>query len=488
MPAGRLPAVRAVYFPPYALNRRLIEIYVHQSRQLGLNAVVLHLKDPRGRIFWPSKVPGAGNHVAAGAAINISRLVKTLKDNYIWTIAKLDVFADHCLVRDCPWLGVQDTRTGRPWKDKNGLFWANPYDRRVWDYVVNLAKELAACGFDEIQFDYVRFPSDGDLSRIAYPGQRTGVTRSRCIASFLKYASQQLRPLGVKLAAAVFGLIAWKKHDFGVGQVLEEMAPHLDVICPMFYPSHFPAGFLGKERPSLHPGSIMLLSTRRIRQRTTIPVRPWIQDFWYGPAEVEAQLEALEKAKSDGWSAWNPSGRYKATYTALARRQNVRLVVPKLYPGLDELRSLPDNLVSAASKPVNLTSYRKGFSVISLQPTVPQSRVRASTPAGLSMTFDESILDRILTRRGVPFGMRTTKRVKASLVAGLMCRDLGVDSRRMQPRKIFIDWSKDCRFTYEVPAWAASAFRPPGPAGMLRAMAGDQVLRDDPVKTSFFAD
>ncbi len=480
--------VRAVYFPPYALNRRAVDIYVHQARQLGLNAVVLHLKNPRGKLFWPSRVPGARQHVAPGAVTNLDSLIETLKANQIMTIAKLDVFADHALVSDRPGLGLQDTETGRPWKDKNGLFWANPYDRRVWNYVINLARELAALGFDEIQFDYVRFPSDGDLGKIVYPHHNPDISRSQCIAAFLESASEQLHPLGVQLSAAVFGLVAWKKYDFGVGQVLEQMSPALDVICPMFYPSHFPPGFLGKTDPGRYPGLIMRLSTQRLLRRTQIQVRPWIQDFWYGPAQIEAQLKGLEAAGTNSWAAWNPSGKYKSTFTVLSRRSGVRLTLPKLYPALADLRSLPDCMITAAKKPVNLTCYRKGYSVVSLQPPDPASGLNAATPAGLIMTLDESILDRILTRRRIHFGPRTSKRVKAGLVARLMCRDLEADSRRMRPRQIFIDWDGDCRFSYKVPPNASASFRKQTPVTGSQVVARRHLLRDKLETAPFLAD
>ena len=152
-----------------------------------------------------------------------------------------------------PALSVMDSASDTPWTDANDLHWANPSDSRVWDYNIALSKELARMGFDEIQFDYVRFPSDGDLSIISYPNTLPGFSKSDCIASFLEKAHDELKPLGVSISADVFGLTAWKTDDFGVGQVLEKMAPHLDVICPMFYPSHFPSGFLGKQSPGEFP-------------------------------------------------------------------------------------------------------------------------------------------------------------------------------------------------------------------------------------------
>ena len=479
--------VRAVYLPPYALTQRFIDVYIHQARQLGLNGAVLHLKDPRGRIFWPSRAAGTKQRPATSGLPNIKGIVSTLKRNNIWTIAKLDVFADHALVDSQPEMGLTDRQTGRPWKDKNGLFWANPYDRRVWEYVIGLAEELAALGLDEIQFDYVRFPSDGNLARISFPIVSRPRNRSQCIASFLETAYKRLHPMQVKVSAAVFGLTAWKKHDFGVGQVLEKMAPHLDLVCPMFYPSHFPQGFLGKQQPGRYPELIMKLSTQRIKRRTSIAVRPWIQDFWYGPAQVQAQLSGLTAAGAQGWSAWNPSGKYKSTFAALAERLGVSISEPKLYPDLSDLGSLPEKIIVSAKKPVNLTNFRKGYSVISLQPATNKSPVKATTPAKLLMTMEESILDQILYRRKVDFGHRTSKAVKARLAARILCSDLGADSRRMRPRPIFINWKKDCRFTYAVPETIGIDFHRPVPLHV-PAVARRPLFPNKVLHPAFFMD
>ena len=153
-------------------------------------------------------------------------------------------------------------------------------------------------GFDEIQFDYIRFPSDGDLTVVHYPEKPENRSRTACIGKFLETAHAELGPKGIILSVDLFGLVAWKTTDFGVGQLIEAIAPHVDVICPMLYPSHFPPGFLGKSNPGDFPFEIMSLSMQRIKRRTDKRIRPWIQSFWYAPDDINAQIDRLSEAQT----------------------------------------------------------------------------------------------------------------------------------------------------------------------------------------------
>jgi hypothetical protein len=146
------------------------------------------VKDPRGWIYWQSRHPIAREIGAVRNRSPVERNVKRLNKEGIWTIAKIDVFQDSLLAKKYPEMGILDTQTGGLWANKNGLHWVNPYDRRVWDYNIALCKELVEIGFDEIQFDYIRFPSDGDLRRIRYPIVLDGLTKAQCIGEFLKAA------------------------------------------------------------------------------------------------------------------------------------------------------------------------------------------------------------------------------------------------------------------------------------------------------------
>ncbi|MCB2146669.1 MAG: putative glycoside hydrolase [Deltaproteobacteria bacterium] len=437
----------AVYIPPHKITQRTFDEIVHYAALTPVNAVVLHVKSPKGKLLWPSENTMA---VQLGVGANHSGLEKhvaRLKKDNIRTIAKLDVFADHQLASAMPELSVMDSASGTPWTDANGLHWANPSDSRVWDYNIALSKELARMGFDEIQFDYVRFPSDGNLSIISYPNTLPGFSKADCIASFLEKAHDALKPMGVAISADVFGLIAWKTDDFGVGQVLEKMAPHLDVICPMFYPSHFPPGFLGKQSPGEFPEMIMETSMRSMMKRTNKPIRPWIQGFWYQPQQIVAQFNGIENASGHSWSIWSPTGRYGLSYQAMAERSGVSLSKPKFYPEVADLVSKNDRLIRGHSSVVSYTSFKMGYSILSLEASEKGKRSRYSSPAAILATLEEGIMDRILEKRGIPFNADAEPYTKRKLLSDLLCSDLGKDARRMRPGPIHIDWARDCTFS-----------------------------------------
>jgi hypothetical protein len=439
--------VNALYIPPHKITRRTFDEVVHYATSTPVNAVVLHVKSPKGKLSWPSEHALA---IRLGAGVNHSGLEKhvaRLKEDNIRTIAKLDVFADHRLAEAFPELSVMDRTSDTPWSDANGLHWANPSDSRVWDYNIALSKELARMGFDEIQFDYVRFPSDGDLSTISYPNTLPGFSKSDHIASFLQKAHEELKPSGVIISADIFGLTAWKTGDFGVGQVLEKMAPHLDVICPMFYPSHFPAGFLGKKSPGEFPELIMQASMRSMMQRTDKPIRPWVQGFWYPPQQIVAQIDGIENASGSSWSIWSPTGRYGVSYQAMAARSGVTLSKPKFYPSVTDLLSEKDRSTQGINAVVNFTSFKMGYSILSLESSENGKRSRYSSPSAILATLEEGIMDHILKKRAVPFNPNGEPYTKRKLLSDLLCSDLGKDARRMRPGPIHIDWAKDCTFS-----------------------------------------
>lgn len=327
--------INGIYLPPQPRKRAINEA-IYYAELEHLNAVVLHVKDPRGWIYWQSKHPIAREIGAVRNRSPVARNVKRLNEEGIWTIAKIDIFQDSLLAKKYPEMGVLDTQTGGLWANKKGLHWVNPYDRRVWDYNIALCKELVEIGFDEIQFDYTRFPSDGDLRRIRYPIVLDGLTKAQCIGEFLKAAYAELKPLGVTISIDVFGLTAWKKEDFGVGQVLEEIVPHVDVICPMLYPSHFPAGFLGYKNPGHYPRQIVEASMKQIKKRTNKKIRPWIQGFWYKTEDIIAQINGVLSTGTSSWTVWNASGRYAKTYRAIAERMNTTLPEAKSYSALEK--------------------------------------------------------------------------------------------------------------------------------------------------------
>jgi hypothetical protein len=203
---------------------------------------------------------------------------------------------------------------GSRWLNNGGLGWVNPYDQRVWRYVVGVGKAAAKAGFDEVQFDYVRFPSDGDVSQIVYR-HKVHELKGATIARFLRYAGSQLHPLGVRVSADVFGLAA--THDLGIGQVPKKVAAYVDALYPMVYPSHFGSGEYGIEDPDAYPGRTVaraLLDFRRQLKGKHLTLIPWLQDFSlahpYGLIEVTDQIAATRRQHAGGFLLWNAEGVY----------------------------------------------------------------------------------------------------------------------------------------------------------------------------------
>ncbi len=443
--------VRGVYFPSSTLYGRSFQGIVHYMEAAGLNLAVLHVKDPMGRLFWKSENTTAISMNASIGKGSLEASIRFLKQKGIWAAAKVDVFQDSLLVINHPELGVANSETGHLWADKKGLHWANPYDRRVWEYTIALCQELIDIGVDEIQFDYIRFPSDGNMSTIKYPVILEGTRHAECIGKFLAYANSKLKPSGVAISVDLFGLTAWKSGDFGVGQVLSQIAPHVDVLCPMLYPSHFPKNFLSLKNPGQYPYKIMKLSLDEMAKRTDKPIRPWIQGFWYTPDEINAQLQGVMDSGVQSWTVWSPSGRYAKTFNALEIRSGNQFPQPELYPSLDELR-LQDHLVMPGrAKVINYTNYREGYSIVSLEESVVGERNAYGTIINVLSTLDEGIMDCILASREIDFSIWTGRHTKATLITRLILRDLGVHPRRMRPIPIYIDWDGENFFNWSTP-------------------------------------
>ncbi|NNG00707.1 MAG: hypothetical protein HKM93_15080 [Desulfobacteraceae bacterium] len=464
-----LDQVRSIYVPADRISQRIVTEIIHYAEEIPINAAVLHVKDPYGRLAWNAGHPIAQSIKQRNYRGSLPAIVDKLKANNIWTIAKIDVFADHLLVETYPDLGIGDASTNGSWADQNGLHWSNPYDPVVWDYIISLAKEVAQMGFDEIQFDYIRFPSDGKLSAIVYPRKLSGITRAQTIGRFLEKACSALHESDAVISVDLFGLVAWKTDDFGVGQVIEEIAPHVDVISPMLYPSHFPTGFLGKKEPGKYPHEIMEKSTRRLLARTDRQIRPWIQGFWYTPEQITAQLNGIEAAGVNSWSVWSPSGNYRPTYAALASRSDKSLTEPEFYASMDKLRHHFERITKGNERIVNLTNFHHGYTILALERYRKGQTGEYHYPASIVRTLDEGLMDHIMNRRSMPFGKMTPKHVKTANLSTLMLKDLGMDARRMRPGPIYLDWENDCRFSRTVPnqrldyyKWAAKmAFSPP---------------------------
>jgi hypothetical protein len=290
-----------------------VQRYVALNRQ-GLTALEVDVKDERGQVAFRSPtVPLATRIGAARAFYSPSAVARLAHTRGVYLIGRVVVFEDPTLATARPALAVRRS-DGSVWRDGAGLAWTNPYDRRVWRYDTNIAVSAARAGFDEILFDYVRFPSDGNVEDASYTGSRA-LTRSEAIPAFLRYASHRLEPLGVRVSAAVFGLSAARR--LGIGQVPRLMAPYVRALYPMTYPSLFGPGELGLADPSATPGTTVSLALRKFRKAirgTNAQLVPWVQDFsfsrHYGLEEVEAQIQSARVAGAKGYLLWNPEGVY----------------------------------------------------------------------------------------------------------------------------------------------------------------------------------
>lgn len=318
--------VKAAYLTYYGVADKGIRGRVLDLlNRTELNGVVIDVKGDRGWIPYRTQVPLALENGAQGPVIikEFDQMLADLKARGVYTIARIVVFKDNVLAHYKPEWAVIDTRTGQPWLDNERLAWLDPFREEVWDYAIAVAKEAAQKGFDEIQFDYVRFPTDGKLGAALYSRPNTRETRLPAIAGFLAKARRELAPMGVFVAADLFGYTAFNENDTDIGQRIEELAPHLDYFSPMVYPSGYHLGIPGTRNPVENPYKVVFESVKLIRKRsahTPVKVRPWIQDFRdyafdrrpFGVKEVQAQAKAATDAGAQGWMLWNPRNSYTA--------------------------------------------------------------------------------------------------------------------------------------------------------------------------------
>jgi hypothetical protein len=280
----------------------------------GATAIELDVKDENGDVAFSS--PYAPLAKKIGTARDYYRAKAVAKKAHaagLYLIGRVVVFEDPALTSRKAGLAIQH-RNGGIWTNSAGLGWSNQYDERVWDYNVDIAEAAARAGFDEIMFDYIRFPTDGPIEDAVWPG-RVNERKGDTLARFLAYARQRLEPLGTRMSAAVFGLAATR--DLGIGQRPRILAPYLDAIYPMVYPSHYTPGEYNIADPDASPGATVTMSLRYFRQALRgMPTRvvPWLQDFTlghrYGLKEVQAQITAARKLQSSGYLLWNAEGVY----------------------------------------------------------------------------------------------------------------------------------------------------------------------------------
>jgi len=338
-------AVKAIYMSQCAASTESFrESLLKIVDETEVNAIVVDLKDYSGTIAFPSEtaVPGG-----VGCTVSdFEKFVDRLHDHDVYVIGRMTVFQDPLYTKTYPqWSVKKKSDTTQTWRDHKGLAFVDVGAKPFWDYIITLSKEAHNMGVDEINFDYIRFPSDGNMLDVHY--QHATGNKQDELEKFFKYLSENFKmedgghvPM---MSADLFGMTTTNSDDLSIGQVLERALPYFDYIAPMVYPSHYPPGFIGLGNPNDHVYEVVNYSldqavprvvastTKQFsyayeRMGTSTPavykkpvykktaLRPWLQDFDYGgnygPAEVRAQIQATYDAGLTSWMLWDPANRY----------------------------------------------------------------------------------------------------------------------------------------------------------------------------------
>lgn len=321
--------IKAVYFSAASAgSSKRVDYLMQLLKETELNAAVIDLKDFGGYVAYNSGLSAVAKYITKKMIISrLDLLVRRLHRTGNYAIARIAIFQDPALAKARPDLAIKQGQ--QLWQDRKGLSWVDPAAIAVWDYNIALAQEAAALGFDEINFDYIRFPSDGNLITASYPVWNKQVPQSRVLKEFFQRLSQSLPQ--TKISADLFGYVLSRTDDFGVGQILEDALGNFDFVSPMVYPSHYPKGFLGLTNPAAQPGVVvkeaMTNGQKRLQAFFTeqpaagrqTKLRPWLQDFDLGAVYDAAMVRAQIKATADslgeeysGFMLWNARNEYTA--------------------------------------------------------------------------------------------------------------------------------------------------------------------------------
>ena len=280
--------------------------FLAEALSSPINTFVFEIKDPFGRVAVYDDA-----HIS-----RIKGLLLQLERYGIHTVARMVLFQDPVLIESQPDLAIQNIRTKSVWVDFKGVKWADPTQYKVWEYNAQIARAAKELGFDEINFDYVRFPTDGPLDDARYAGLENFKDKADVIANFLQFVRGELGT-NTKLSIDVFGM-TFINDQYEIGQVLERLAPFVDILAPMPYPSHYPDGFIGLENPAEYPYDVIDYTLQRGRAKLAdfpdVIIRPWLQDFSLGAVydseKILAQIQAANDNGSNSWLFWNSANRY----------------------------------------------------------------------------------------------------------------------------------------------------------------------------------
>jgi hypothetical protein len=320
--------VKGLYISGWNVGEpNVLKHFIDLANGTEINAYVIDVKEDDGYVSYPSRVKLVKKLKNWVKKYDPVYTLKEFHKNNIWVIGRIVCFKDPVLAVRRPGLALKD-KTGQIWKDKDGTPWLNPYNKACWRYLVNIAKEAVCLGFDEIQFDYVRFTTNGTASAVDYGN--TKKTKYEAINEFLAFARRQMPHTNI--SANVFGIICESPEDLeGIGQYLELIGKDMDYISPMLYPSHYACGQIvnGLEflKPDLDPYGVVYNALKKTKARVTpiknfrATIRPYLQDFtanylepgnWqtYGAEQVRQQIKAVYDAGYQSWLFWNIDNEY----------------------------------------------------------------------------------------------------------------------------------------------------------------------------------
>ena len=335
VPVAKDFEVRGIYLTGYMAGSKQGLQLIRRWREAGGNTVVFDVKDMDGLVNVPFEHKLAPKRTYVPIR-NLAKFAHFLHSLDLHAIARIALFRDEYLAEHHPDLAVQSRGTGKAWLENGKLVWADPSQPEVQDYNLELARAVAASGVDEIQFDYVRFPSEGDQkdAAFAFAASHPDRQRSDVIAGFLSRAYNELHPMGILVSLDVFGVMAWQRPvDLEhTGQDIAVMARFCDVLSPMIYPSHF-FGMDGYDKPGDAPEHFIGESMARfskITANTGVVLRPWLQAFaWrtktYSDAYIRTQVSVAKEQKGVGFLFWNARNDYS-----------------KVFPAMSEMRAEPD--------------------------------------------------------------------------------------------------------------------------------------------------
>ncbi|MCF7915247.1 MAG: hypothetical protein K9L66_08775 [Spirochaetaceae bacterium] len=328
--------IRAIYLNAYNVTGKRLEEHISFMKAHGFNGIVVDVKDDWGRLTYGSGLKRPAEIDAVHTIFDIEELLKKAHEEGLYIIGRMVVFKDKRLYQaDNYAQALWDVEKDGPWGHKvsetyeqegeqksrfvQREFWTDPFSEAVWDYNIEIAEELEAMGIDEIQFDYIRFPSDGDLSTVRYRHREPGMQKTEAIESFVKKAAVEL---SVPVSADLYGFNSWYRMGNWIGQDIAMLADYVDVICPMYYPSHFPHQFLSQDNYIERAFELYKKGTQRAQLivGTGTRIRPYVQAFLMGhelsmdEAEyhnyLNRQLEGILQAEGGGYTLWNNMNKY----------------------------------------------------------------------------------------------------------------------------------------------------------------------------------